>query len=158
MPQVTLRKRKPEHQNRVSKLIPRTGENHHTDPKKKPIKGKPYSHAEKAGRGKKKRANEDQTSRTHTQDDWKRKSQAYLETRPQKLRQANKKRVHIPWWKRSWRTKESHWSCGKEAPKRDNSDGGGRRRGPACVRARASERIEREGDAAEVGFWPNPKP
>lgn len=54
MPQVTLRKRKPEHQNRVSKLIPRTGENHHTDPKKKPIKGKPYSHAEKAGRGKKK--------------------------------------------------------------------------------------------------------
>jgi hypothetical protein len=39
MPEVTLRKRKPEHQNRVSKLIRRTGENHHTDPKKKSIKG-----------------------------------------------------------------------------------------------------------------------
>jgi hypothetical protein len=39
MPQGTLRKRNPEHQNWDSKLIPRTGENHHTDPKKKLSKG-----------------------------------------------------------------------------------------------------------------------
>lgn len=112
--------------------------------KKKSIKGKPYLHAEKAGGGNIKRANEDQTSRTQTQDDWKRKSQAFFEKKPQKFRQANKKTVHVPWWKTSWRSKESHWSCGKEAPKRDNSDGGGRRRGRACVRARASERENRE--------------
>lgn len=68
MPQVTLRKRKPEHQNWDSKLIPRTGENHHTDPKKKSIKGKPYLHAEKAGRGNTQRENEDETSQTQTQD------------------------------------------------------------------------------------------
>jgi hypothetical protein len=39
MPQGTLRKRKPEHQNWDSKLIPRTGENHHTDQKKNLSKG-----------------------------------------------------------------------------------------------------------------------
>lgn len=159
MPQGTLMKRKPEHQNWNPKVIPRTGENHHTDRKKNLSKGSLTYTPRKRG------------EETHN---------GKTKTKPPKLRHktigsANLKRFskkdHKNFGKPTRRGYTYHGKRGVEEPRKATEVAGRKLRSAttamvggddetvsACVPARARERIERKGVAAVVGFWPNPKP